>query len=370
MDLMLPARPVDVPAAGACLARVGRVHHKEGAAVPDGLVQELLLKVIVGPAHLCVAVLCPHAFRGSPDPGQILEDEERAFRMSADECLGDTMVHIVHPTVFSLPDGADPASRGGRLPFLKLTAEFFVMGPFLFDRCAGIEGSLLTVAGNSEEADAPVDTDDLLARRGSRRVRDMDRHGDVQEELSMSEYQFRCSVYCPFSKSPIHGVCTEPALDPSPERIDAEEPFGLIRIPDKGVIPVPDKTELWGTEGRSDVNMTFLFTESARMLSLICPDRFVRGDYSTGNADSHLRAQPESLTACMVRSFLYVKDIQRDMVRMYKIRDVCAGSRISLRRIDQELSIRRLWNNLQFCGQCLLHEIRPFSNSIIAHLFE
>jgi hypothetical protein len=229
------------------------------------------------------------------------------------------MVHIVHPTVFSLPDGADPASRGGRLPFLELTAEFFVMGPFLFDRCAGIEGSLLPVTGGSEETDPTVDTDDLLARRGSRRVRDIDRHGNIQEELSMSEYQFRCSVYCSFIESPIHGVRTEWALDPSPERVNAEKTLSLISILDKRIIPVPDETELWGPEGRLDINMTFLFTESARMLSLICPDRFVRGDHSTGNADSHLRAQPERFPTCLIRCFLYMEYVQGCMVRMYII---------------------------------------------------
>ena len=180
---MFPACPVNVSAAGACLARISRIHFKKSAATPYSFVHDLLLEVIVGPAHLCIAVLDPHTFRGSPDAGQVLEDEERAFRMSADECLRDTMVHIVHPTVFSLPDGADPSSRGGRLPFLELTAEFFVMGPFLFDRCAGIEGSLFPVIGGSEETDPTVDTDDLLARRGSRRVRDIDRHGNIHQEL-------------------------------------------------------------------------------------------------------------------------------------------------------------------------------------------
>ena len=52
---------------------------------------------------------------------------------------------------------------------------------------------------------------------------------------------------------------------------------------------------------------SFLFTESARILSLICPDRFVRGDHSTGNADSHLRAQPERFPTCLIRCFLYME---------------------------------------------------------------
>ena len=88
----------------------------------------------------------------------------------------------------------------------------------------------------------------------------------------MSEYQFRCSVYCSFIESPIHGVRTEWALDPSPERVNAEKTLSLISILDKRIIPVPDETELWGPEGRLDINMTFLFTESARMLS-ICTRR-------------------------------------------------------------------------------------------------
>jgi hypothetical protein len=78
------------------------------------------------------------------------------------------MVHIVHPTVFSLPDGTDPASCGGCLPFLELNAEFFVMSPFLFDHRSGIKGSLLSVTGNSEETDAPVDANDFFAAHKNR----------------------------------------------------------------------------------------------------------------------------------------------------------------------------------------------------------
>ena len=222
MNFMFSARPVNVSAAGTGLARISRVYLEEGAATSYRFVQELLLEVIVSPAHLCIAVSDLHTFRGSPDPGQVLEDEERTFRITADECLRYTMVHIVHPTVFSLPDGTDPASRGGRLPFLELTAEFFVMGPLLFDRRAGIEGSLLSVIDGSNKADAPVYPNDLFVRRGCRRVRDVDRHGNMEEKLVVFEYQFRCTVYGTFSKGPVHSIRTEGAFDPPLERIDTE----------------------------------------------------------------------------------------------------------------------------------------------------
>ena len=106
------------------------------------------------------------------------------------------------------------------------------------------------------------------------------------------------------------------------------------------------------------------------MLSLICPDRFVRGNDGANHTDSHLRTQPEGLPARLVRGFLYMKNVQGNMALMHIFRDICAGSRISLHRIKQELSVRRLWEELQFCGQCLLHGKRPFFIHIIAHLFE
>lgn len=50
--------------------------------------------------------------------------------------------------------------------------------------------------------------------------------------------------------------------------------------------------------------------------------------------------------------------------------DIRTGSRISPHCIEQDLLIRGLGDNLQFCGQCLMHRMCPFFNSIIAHLFE
>ena len=61
--------------------------------------------------------------------------------------------------------------------------------------------------------------------------------------------------------------------------------------------------------------------------------------------------------------------VQGCMVRMYIIWDICTCSRISLRCIKQKLSVRRFWENLQFCSQCLMHGIRPFFDYIIAHMF-
>ena len=168
------------------------------------------------------------------------------------------------------------------------------------------------------------------------------------------------SVYCSFIESPIHGVRTEWALDPSPERVNAEKTLSLISILDKRIIPVPDETELWGPEGRLDINMTFLFTESARMLSLICPDRFVRGDHSTGNADSHLRAQPERFPTCLIRCFLYNVHNLRHMYRqqnkpsMYQTKAVCPKV-LGKSAVLQSMSAA--WDT-------------SFFDYIIAHMFE
>ena len=286
--LMVPAFPVHMAAYGAYLAGVGRVNQKHGASEPRGLVGELLLEVVISPAYLCVTVLHPYAFCGAPDARKVFQHKERTLGVIADECLRDTMVHIVHPTVFSLPDGTDPVSCGRCLTDLELAAQLLVMGAFLLDLCAGMEGGLPAVVCGHKEAYAAVDADHPDVTGRFRNVRDLNGHRYVQEELAMLKDKLCGAELRAVRERPVHGLGMEGALDTSLQRVDAEEPFGLIGVPYKGVVPVPYKAELRGTERRFDVSMALLFAESFGVTLLVCTDRLVCRDHSAGDAGRHL----------------------------------------------------------------------------------
>ena len=64
------------------------------------------------------------------------------------------MVHIAHPTVFSLPEGTYPPSGGPGPPELELFAELFVMCALPFHGGAGSKAGLFPVKGHGKEADA------------------------------------------------------------------------------------------------------------------------------------------------------------------------------------------------------------------------
>ena len=162
------------------------------------------------------------------------------------------------------------------------------MGPFLFDRCAGIEGSLLPVIGGSEETDPTVDTDDILAGRRIRRIRDINGHGYMEKELAMLYDKPGCAESSSIHERPFHCIRTEGTPDPSAERVDTEEPFRLICIPDEGIIPVPDEAELRDLEGRPDICAALLLTEPFGITSLVCPDCLVCGDHCAYDAGRHL----------------------------------------------------------------------------------
>ena len=180
---MSPALFVHMAAYGTCLAGKGRINRQHGAAVLFCLVSKFLLKVIISPAHLCVPVLYPDTFGGSPDAGKVFQHKERTLGVTADECLRDTMVHIVHPTVFSLPDGTDPSSCGRCPPHLEPAAQLFIVGPLLLHLCAGMESGLSSVICGRKETDPAVNANNPGMAGGIRRVRNFDSYRHMEKEL-------------------------------------------------------------------------------------------------------------------------------------------------------------------------------------------
>ena len=244
------------------------------------------------------------------------------------------MIDIVHPTVFSLPDGTDPVSCGRGLTHLEPAAQLLVMGAFLLDLCAGMEESLPAVVRGREEADPAVDADHPGIPGCFRDVRDLNGHRHVQEELSMPEDKFCGAEFHAVREGPVHGVGMEGALDASLQGIDAEKPFGLIGVPYEGVVSVPHEAELRSAECRPDRGIAFLLAEPLRVTLLVCADCLVRCHYGAGNTDRHLRRKPIRIPACMISCVLDLELVQRQKILIDIVRDVCTCSGISLHGIQ------------------------------------
>lgn len=135
------------------------------------------------------------------------------------------MVHIAHPTVFSLPEGTYPPSGGPGPPELELFAELFVMCALPFHGGAGSKAGLFPVKGHGKEADAAVQPDHPGLRTEGDRVSMIHRDRDMQVIFSMPAHKLCCSENNAFFKSPPEGICPEWDTDPSREGVHAEEPL-------------------------------------------------------------------------------------------------------------------------------------------------
>lgn len=179
VQLLVPVRLLGVPACRTGLGGVSRVDDDHLLTVQCGLVLEHATELVERPRHGDVAVSRPHLLCGGMDAGQVLQHEQRAPRVSVDECLRDLMVHIGHITVFSRAELSQPLAGRWGLPSLELFAGGFKRASLVLHHSSVVEGGLaLAVVRDRQEVDAEVHTDDVcdasVVEFGERL-----RHGDV-----------------------------------------------------------------------------------------------------------------------------------------------------------------------------------------------
>ena len=332
--LLVAVSSGDVSALGTCLRGICRIDSDNGLTVLQSLVKQLPLKIIVGPGDRNVPVSEPNTFGGRADAGQIFQDEERALRMVMDECLTDAVIHIMHPTVFSLTDGLESSSGGGGLHPLQLTAQVLVVSTFLLDNGTGEKAAFpFAVVGCCQETDPAVDADDVRDIRGGDLI-DLFCHRDMEKELAVLTDQLRRAEVT----ARIDTLCKEGDFDPSLQGVDGEQ--GLIT--DQRVISVPYEIKLCSFELRPDP------------LVLVRLDGLIPGHDRAQDRLGHLGAQAESLADGVIEFTLQRSDAQ--IVEQEDIaRDEIAGSGVGMHGIDQKLCIRWIWKDLQFCSKCLFH---------------
>lgn len=99
------------------------------------------------------------------DASQIFEHDERGLFAFSYECLGDLMVEVTHPTVFSMAYAVEPFSCAAGLTFLQLGSEGLVLGAFLYHLLPVEEGAYpVAVVADGEEAHAEVHAHDVAGR--------------------------------------------------------------------------------------------------------------------------------------------------------------------------------------------------------------
>ena len=161
--MLVTVRTFRVPTLWALLAGVRGIHLDDLLMVQLRLVDEFLLQVVERPRHHHVPVAHAHLLGGVPDAGEVFEHEYGAGRIVGYECLGDAMVHIIHPTVFSIAYPLQAPSRARRALLLQLLAQVLVVGALGFHLAAGHEPApTLAVVGGDKEVDATVDADHVV----------------------------------------------------------------------------------------------------------------------------------------------------------------------------------------------------------------
>ena len=87
MVLMVSVRLLPVSAYRTCLGSVSRIQLYHSASVHLSLVCQLLLQIRVRPADTYISVSDPDTLGSGTDACQIFQNEQRAGRIVADECL-------------------------------------------------------------------------------------------------------------------------------------------------------------------------------------------------------------------------------------------------------------------------------------------
>ena len=120
------------PACRTGLARVPWVNRNDGMTSLCGLVFDHLSELVERPTDLHVPVALTHLFGGAANAAKVFQRKKRGLELSVDECLRDLMIHVPHPTVFSLADFPEPAPCAARPLLLEGGAHLLVTLAFPF----------------------------------------------------------------------------------------------------------------------------------------------------------------------------------------------------------------------------------------------
>lgn len=149
----------DHAATGARLGRVRGVDQHDRVARTAGLVLDHLPELEERPADLHVALAPVDLDGGLPYALEVFEHDQGRGLAVGDECLGDLMVHVPHPTVFSVADMLKPASGAARAFLLKVGAQRLVVGASVCHLLPAVEScSAVAVIRGREEPHAQIDT--------------------------------------------------------------------------------------------------------------------------------------------------------------------------------------------------------------------
>ena len=348
VQLLVPVRLLGVPACRAGLGGVSRVDDDHPLPVQRGLVREHLTELVERPRHGDVAVSRAHLLGGGTDAGQVFQHEQRAPRVSVDECLRDLMVHIGHITVFSRAELSQPLAGRWGLPSLQLLAGGFERASLVFDRMPVVKGGLaLAVVRDRQEVDAEVHADDV-GDTGVVEFGERLRHGDVQEPFLVFVHQFgRAEPPRPVEVPP-HALARIVQLDPAVQRVHAEP------VPGERVVAVPDEVVLGALELDPGPRVP------------VRPRRLVPGDHRLHDRLGHLALQAEPLPDLGI-----VRVVEARLVQVPRLEDVTrqpvTGRPVRVHRCPQGSGLRVLDVDLYFCSDCRhgthhlsLHKRYPF----------
>ena len=163
MRFLVPVGPLDMPAVRTGLRGVPGVERGRSGLVHRRLVRDHLAQLIEGPGYRFVTMPFPHCFCGSANPGQILKHKQSMGSIAINECLTDSMVHIGHPTGFSLAHFLKSPAGGRGLPLLQFPSQLLVMGAAVLNRTPLVKNGVpLRIVGGEQKIHAKVDPHHLL----------------------------------------------------------------------------------------------------------------------------------------------------------------------------------------------------------------
>ena len=224
---MFAVRLADKPASWAGLRRVRRIHQHDRVPGLESLVLDHLPQLEKRPGNLHVSSAFAYPLRRFPDALEIFEYDERGLFAFVYECLGDLMVHVSHPTVFSVADAFEPASGAAGSPLLQSGAQRLVVRAFVCHLLPRVEcGLVAAVVAGGEESHAQVDAHDVLRTLG---VREFDGAGDEQHPLA-SLFQQACGAEPSMPVLFGHALPVDLEFDAPFQGVDAQPAVGQDRI--------------------------------------------------------------------------------------------------------------------------------------------
>lgn len=145
MLFLVSVSSFNVPTDWASLTGILQAYIDDHAVISRSLILQLLLKVIEAPTDRHIAVFSSDLSCCMSDSGQVFQNKQRVLGVVFDECLRYTMVHILHPTVFSLPERFQSSSRRRRPALLKVSSDLVVLCSLCFAFCSTIYSLFLTL---------------------------------------------------------------------------------------------------------------------------------------------------------------------------------------------------------------------------------